>query len=176
MSNLVKITAPKHFHDTMKNIEAPAFGIHSNFSNRFTYLVENALAKLGFKEPSVGARSYFIKKERHYASSGAEFLMPYVSAQSHYEIILPNNQQKVLADGLTIAFLVSFMAYADAYNKISAKGWNMSHADEIAMEHISNCKYRLRSELLEYDMVMTDDEKQYAEIMAPIIKSIYWFF
>lgn len=173
MSDLIKITAPKHFHDTMKNIEAPSFGIHSNFSNRFTYLIQDALAKLGFKEPSVGARSYFIKKERHYASSGAEFLMPYVSTQSYYEIILPKDKQKVLADGLTIAFLVSFMAYDEAYNRIDEKGWNMSHADEIAMEHISNCRYQLKSELLEYDMVMTDDEKQYAEVMAPIIKSIY---
>ena len=175
MSDLIKITAPKHFHDTMKNIESPypSLGIRSSFSSNFTYLIQDALAKLGFKEPSIGGNGHFIKKEKHYASSGAEFIMPYVSAESYYEIILPKDKQKVLADGLTVAFLVSFMVYNEAYNRIDEKGWNMSHADEIKLERISNCRYQLKSELLEYEMVMTDDEKQYAEVMAPIIKSIY---
>lgn len=168
------ITAPKGFD--IKEVKSGGFYHASNMPNlhtTYSIAVRLAAQKLGVTLNDNGNRVLLVSKEKHIASRGAVYLAVYADSSKHFTLTLPTSKQTVIVDKTTLDFLISFMVWQDNLNTIKDNpDYSYSHSLQMKSECVFDWLYKLKYELLEGEIHMTDDEKAYATVMKPIVKEL----
>lgn len=164
------ITAPKHYQGQDVRFMLPMGRRHPIQSMGFVYL--DVVAKeLGAKDVSMGSYQRKFQKERHYASCGAIYLGAYTNGQSSFEIVLPQSKTTVVVDKTTFDFIATLLASHKAMADLDSKNY-LDYAEQEKKEQYFNVSFNLRNELFDYETVMTDEEKQYANQLKPIVDEL----